>query len=154
MFVVSMKTSGKRLLIIGGCLVAAIVLLATTLCFPAAQQTAAAIGDTDEDCAAYLLSLGYDVTLPAEAVREVQIPDAFDEALAAYNEQQKQAGFDLAPYAGQRVKYRTYTLKDAADTVHLYLYDGRLIGGDVTDGSGVVRPLTPVTRTTEQGDDA
>ncbi len=143
MFVLSMKASPKRMFPVLLCLVLILAMLIAGLCFPASRtmMTAAPVmGDTDEACAAYLVSLGYDPTLPAVDVREITLPDVFDESLTAYNDLQKQAGFDLDGYAGQRVKFRTYTLADNVGQAHIYVYNNRIIGGDITDNE-TVSPL-------------
>ena len=88
--------------------------------------------------------------LPALAaeVREVLIPDIFDDTFTAYNALQLQAGLDLSPYHGKRVKCWTYTVRNypASDPVqaHLYLYKDRVIGGDISSAvqDGFQLPLT------------
>ena len=143
MFVLSMKASPKRMFPVLLCLVLVLAMLIAGLCFPASRtmMTAAPVmGDSDEACATYLTSLGYVPTLPAVDVREIAFPDTFDETLNTYNDLQKQAGFDLSGYAGQRVKYRTYALADNAGNAHIYVYKDRIIGGDITS-NGTVSPL-------------
>ena len=143
MFVLSMKASPKRLFPVLLCLVLILAMLIAGLCFPTSRtmMTAAPVmGDGDEACAAYLTSLGYAPVLPAADVREIALPDVFDDALNAYNDLQKQAGFDLSGYAGQRVKYRTYALEDDGAQAHIYVYKDRIVGGDITS-NGTVSPL-------------
>ncbi len=143
MFVVSMKASRKRLFPVLLCIVLIIAMLIAGLFFPASRtmMTVAPVsGDSDEACAAYLTSLGFSASLPAVSVREITFPAVFDETLNAYNALQSEAGFDLSGYAGQRVKYRTYTLNDhpsgVATTAHIYVYNGRIIGGDIAADDG------------------
>ena len=143
MFILSMKASPKRLFPVLLCLVLILAMLIAGLCFPTSRtmMTAAPVmGDSDEACATYLTSLGYETVLPAASVREITLPDRFDDTLTAYNELQKQAGFDLSGYAGQRVKYRTYALTDNTGDIHIYVYKDRIIGGDITIG-GNAMPL-------------
>ena len=142
MFVVSMKASRKHLFPVLLCLVLILAMLIAGLCFPASRTmmtVAPVMGDSDEACAAYLTSLGYTPVLPAADVREIALPDVFDDTLNAYNDLQRQAGFDLSGYAGQRVKYRTYTLSDDRQA-HIYVYKDRIVGGDIT-GNGTVSPM-------------
>jgi len=144
MFVVSMKASGKRLFPVLLCLALIAAMLIAGLCFPTSRTMMTAVsvaGDSDEACAAFLTSLGYTPSLPANDVREITLPTVFDEALAAYNAAQSASGFDLSGYAGQRVKYRTYTLADNAGVAHIYVYNGRIIGGDIT-ANGIASPLS------------
>ncbi len=138
MFVISVRASARRLIPLIVCVVLIVSLLIAGLLFPASRTmvTVATIaGDTDEDCAAFLTSLDHAAVLPAASVREIVLPDVFDDTLLTYNELQQQAGFDLSDYAGQRVKYRTYTLTDG-NAAHLYVYNGRIIGGDITASDG------------------
>ena len=108
MFVVSMKASARRIIPLVLCLVLIVSLLIAGLVFPTSRSMATAvavIGDSDEDCAAFLTALNFTPSLPAAQVREITLPDVFDDTLLAYNALQQQAAFDLSGYAGQRVKY-------------------------------------------------
>lgn len=144
MFVLSLKASKRRLIPTLLCVALLAAMLIATVCFPATRtmvtSTTAATGDSDEACATFLKTLGYTVELPAVSVREVLLPDDFDDTLAAYNALQQEAGFDLSLYAGQRVKYRTYDLAEhitgTAAQAHLYVYDGVIIGGDIAAVNG------------------
>lgn len=156
MFVVSMKASRKRMVPLLLCIALIAAMLIAGLCFPASRtmMTAAPVsGESDEACVLYLTSLGYRASVPAADVREIILPDTFDDALTAYNALQLEAGFDLSGYTGQRVKYRTYTLTDhpsgAAALAHIYVYNGRIIGGDITAADGsFTEPLCTVTEAT------
>lgn len=150
MFVLSVNASKRRLIPLALCVALAAAMLVATVVFPAARTVATtavtASGQTDEDCAAFLKTLGLTAELPAESVREIRLPDSFDERLSAYNELQKTAGFDLLGYAGQRVKYRTYGLAEhptgLPSQVHLYVCDGVIIGGDIAAENGdFIEPL-------------
>lgn len=151
MFVVSLKTSRRRLFSLVLCAAVAVAMLIALVCFPAsrAMVTMTAPGESDEACAVYLKTLGYTAALPADEVREIRLPEQFDDALAAYNTLQRTVGFDLSDYAGQRVKLRTFTLDDHSSghgaQAHLYVYDEVIIGGDITDAAGNVTPLCQET---------
>ncbi len=153
MFVVSLKTSRRRLLSLALCAAVVTAMLIALLCFPTLRTmpTVTAPGDTDEACVGYLTTLGYTALLPVSAVREIRLPDNFDDALNAYNTLQRTVGFDLSGYAGQRVKLRTYALSDhpsgGGASAHLYVYDGIIIGGDITDAAGNAAPLCKTTIT-------
>ncbi len=150
MFVLSVNASKRRVIPLLLCVALAAAMLVATLVFPAARTvattTVTAAGQTDEDCAAFLKTLGLTAELPCVSVREIRLPDSFDEHLTAYNELQKTAGFDLLGYAGQRVKYRTYDLAEhpsgLPSQVHLYTCNGMIIGGDIAAENGeFVQPL-------------
>ncbi|MGN0172521.1 MAG: DUF4830 domain-containing protein [Acutalibacteraceae bacterium] len=155
MFVCSLKTTKKQLLSAAACLVLIVAMLTAAFCFPLSSPTAvnAVTGDTDETRAAFLRSIGYEAVLPAVSVKEILLPDSFDSALADYNELQKQAGFDLSGYAGQRVKYWTYDLAEhpfgEPAQAHLYVYNGAVIGGDIsaTAAGGFCEPLQKQVQT-------
>ena len=145
MFVYALKASKSRTLPLIVLIALVLAVIVALIWFPAdrtmiTSASAAVAADSDEDCAAYLKSLGYTVELPAASVREVRLPDPFDDALNAYNDLQSESGFDLSGFAGQRVKCRTYTLTEHPSgipaTVHLYTYDGRVIGGDISADDG------------------
>ncbi len=143
MFVYAMKASKSRMLPLIVLVALVLAVLIALIWFPAERSmitSTTVAAARDEDCAAYLKSLGYTVELPAASVREVRLPDPFDEALTAYNALQKECGFDLSGFAGQRVKCRTYALVEHPSgtpaTVHLYTYDGRVIGGDISADDG------------------
>jgi len=148
MFVLSVKANRRHILLTVLCIAAIIAVLIAGWCFPAERtmMTAAPYinGDDDAACAAFLRSLGYEAQIPAAEVREIRLPDTFDEALDAYNALQRQAHFDLSGYVGMRVKYRTYRLEDNA-AAHLYVYNNGIIGGDITDNTGAVLPLCKAT---------
>lgn len=149
MFVFSCKTTKKQLFWAVVCIFLLIGILLTLVFWPedttdtAAPLTAA----TAEEGAAYLRSLGYEVS--GGDVREIQLPDALDETLSGYNALLQQAGLDITPYLGKRVKYRTYTVENHASgaaTAHLYMYKDKIIAGDITV-NGVPEILKPKEQT-------
>ncbi len=148
MFVLSVKATRRHILLTALCIAAIIAVLIAGWCFPAERTMMTAVssvnGSDDAACAAFLRSLGYEAQLPAAEVREIRLPDTFDEALSAYNALQRQAHFDLSGYVGMRVKYRTYRLDDHS-SAHVYVYKNHIIGGDITDNTGTVLPLCKAT---------
>ncbi len=152
MFLLSVRAKKRRLIpfVLSVALIAA--MLIASLIFPA-SRTMITVGAVtvqgDEDVATWLRTCGYAVTIPAAEVREVQLPDTFDGALADYERLQVQAGFSLEDYAGQRATCRTYALRDHESgegaAVHLYLLQDRVIGGDITASDGTLFPLIAVT---------
>ena len=63
---------------------------------------------TAEERIAYLSQFGWSVLEDPVEVKEVIIPETFDDTYMAYNELQKSQGFDLSLYAARRVKCWTY----------------------------------------------
>ena len=93
-------------------------------------------GKTAEKRLQFLESVGLQVESEPLEVVEVKVPSAFDDTYTAYNELQKQAGFDLKKYAGKtlkRYRYQKTAEKGApAEYVHLLLYKNTIVGGDMT----------------------
>ena len=152
MFICSLKTSVRQLAAIALCLVLLIAVIATVSLMPdvPAESTLAVAAETSEQQLTFLRSLGYEAVSPALEVKEVLIPDEFDEVFTSYNALQQEAGYDLSGYHGKRVKCWTYAIPELAEggsvQAHLYVYDGRLIGGDIasTTGEPWTRPLVQV----------
>lgn len=93
---------------------------------------------THEERMAFLSQFGWEIDKDPVEVREVIIPEEFDDTYTAYNEIQKNQGFDLTIYAGMRVKRWTYTVKNYTGYenkecihVNILVYDGLVVGGDV-----------------------
>ncbi len=93
---------------------------------------------THEERMAFLSQFGWEIDEEPVEVREVIIPEEFDDTYTAYNEIQKNQGFDLTVYSGMRVKRWTYTVKNYAgyenqECIHanILVYDGLVVGGDI-----------------------
>lgn len=137
MFILSMKTTRPRVLVT----VAVVLVLLVTMLVLSNRQNVTATGGPviaadDARRRLFLEELGYELA-PADAeVQEVVLPGEFDETLAAYNLLQQQAGHDLSPYLGKRVKCWTYVVTnypgDEAVQAHIYLYKDTIVGGDIS----------------------
>ena len=138
MFVVSVKT-GKRRMILA--LAAVLVILTAALAAgkllggaQAAQSLPA--GETNEQRLAFLLGYGWEADTEAVEVREITIPDVFDDVYLKYNEVQKAHGMDLERYRGKTCRQWIYNVTNypAQGTVHasLLVLDGKIIGGDLS----------------------
>ena len=133
MFVVSMKTTRPRLAAYG--VVLALLVLVTAL-LAGRDNTSPTVAKESADPVAYLTRLGYAVEPQWIDLREITIPAEFDEIFSAYNEMQKQAGFDLSPYRGQRVKQYVYRVGNyptgEAALATVYLHRDQVIAGDIS----------------------
>lgn len=101
-----------------------------------ANALAAKTVSTPEERAAYLESLGWQVDVLTETAQTIHIPEEFSQVFEAYNDLQRQQGFDLADYQGQDCTLYSYAVTnypDASQNVvaNLYVYKNRVIGGDV-----------------------
>ena len=146
MFVVSVsKNKIRRVALIG----AAVVVLSLSLvlilkcfrdsqCLDAATEQNLTVSD-ESDILSFISSYGWQVDEEPVEVREVIIPEVFDEVYSNYNEIQLKQGFDLEKYSGQRVKKWTYIIRNYPESspnddyirVNILVCDGDIIGGDV-----------------------
>ncbi len=146
MFVVSVsKNKLKKVFLTALAVIAlslCIVLLIRGLGSIQATNTGAGISlavSSEQERLSFISHLGWEVDKEPVEVREVVIPETFDEVYNNYNKIQLEQGFDLEKYAGQRVKSWTYIVRNYPDTVptddyirlNLLVSDGVIIGGDV-----------------------
>lgn len=145
MFIVSFKAKKLRqvaaisllavLLVAGGLFIASKNAKQPVVGMQGVQYNAA----TDNQRIAFLAQFGWTVNSEPAEVKEIVIPDPFDETYLRYNELQKQQGLDLEPYCGQRVKAWTYAVTNypgadqTNEVIHatMLICDGMVIGGDV-----------------------
>lgn len=134
------KTVFGLILIIAGVVVAAITFFSNhaALSRPAANEVTL---ETDAQREEYLTSLGWQFKTPCE-VKEVQIPQQFNDTYTQYNEIQKAQGFDLENYKGQTATVYTYNITNYSgfenrDCVfaNLLVCKNVLIGGDICSTS-------------------
>ena len=89
----------------------------------------------------FFAQFGLEVNEEPIEVKEIVIPSEFDENYNKYNEIQKKQGLDLEPFKGVRVKYWSYEIlnypgyenSDGRIRGNLLIYNGIIIGGDVSD---------------------
>ena len=92
--------------------------------------------DTNVKRSDFATSLGYDIYEECIQSKKTVIPQEFSDTYEKYNEIQKTAGYDLKKYAGSTVTVYKYKLKDKENTfLNLIVYNGRVIGGDVSENS-------------------
>ncbi len=152
MFVFSIRATKKQVLSSLMCLGLVTVLAIAAAFFPTSSQLVSGspavstqVG-TEEQRIAFLKSLGYETEAEPMEIREVRIPDEPDEVLTKYNELQKQAGMDLEPYFGKRVKLYTYRILNSDEgegLAHLYVYRDTIVAGDLTTADGEKVLLKP-----------
>lgn len=93
-----------------------------------------------EERIAFLGQFGWVVEEEPVAVEEVAIPAAFNDVYQNYNALQQEQGLDLTPYAGKTCKRWVYQVlnypRDGERILAtLLVYDGRIIGGDISSSS-------------------
>lgn len=161
MFVCSIKTSKKQLVSMIVCVIMLIAILLVVVVWPGGESTAQTYSPVKAaDGAqriAFLRDLGYEVAPEEEEVREILIPDEFDDVFSGYNDIQKAAGMDLEPYHGKRVKCWTYAVTNYPGQenvlAHLYVYKDKIVGGDIagTALDGFMHGLTPAAPSPSNG---
>lgn len=116
-----------------------------------------------EERTAFFSQFGWETDEDPIEVKEVIIPEEFDETYEEYNDIQKQQNLDLEKYKGARVKHWSYSIKnypgyentDGIIRGNILVYNGIVIGGDIcsTELDGFMhtfnRPQTTVTDITE-----
>lgn len=124
---------------------AAVVLMLAAIVFGIVQGgralttagKAGLLAETEDQRKAFLRSCGWEVSEDPVEIRQVTIPDTFNQVYTDYNAMQQKQGFDLERYRGKTVKRWTYEVKnypEAGDNqvyVDLLVYNGRVIGGSV-----------------------
>lgn len=140
------------------CVIFLVAILLVVVLWPggeSAAETFQPVEAADDDGRiSFLGTLGYVVKPQSTEVREILIPDEFDETFAKYNDLQKTAGMDLEPYHGKRVKCWTYEVEnypgETGVQAHLYIYKDKIIGGDIASTAldGFMHALTPLNSST------
>lgn len=152
MFIYTMKISKKKVIL--AILAVAVAIMIIILLKPSedaytvlsqqqdeAIMTAITVGGvkTNEDRRIFLSEKGLEVSKEEISMRNVQIPQEFDEVYTKYNELQKNQGFDLSKFKGKAVELYTYEIYnyDSTDTVYanLLIYNEKIIGGDIQSAS-------------------
>ena len=142
MFVMTAKLSKTKLFAAGLILLAAIILVVVFVTAGGGETGEnIPVGETNDDRVAYLASFGWSVNAQPKQTQQVKIPDSADnKVFARYNELQLSQGFDLTKYAGKeatRYVYEILNYPEAEEPVYasILVYDGKIIGGDITDSS-------------------
>lgn len=100
---------------------------------------------TNDDRVSFLKQFGWETD--GNVVEEVtmKIPREFDKIMTSYNEIQKRSGLDLSKYRGREVTRYTYVINnypsyDGRVNANIIVYNGRVIGGDISssDVSGFI----------------
>lgn len=105
-------------------------------------------GKTNRMRVDFIKGLGLSPQEECIGVKEIVIPERFGEVYTNYNALQDKAGYDLEPYKGSNATVYTYSVETpdgySGDTVvNLIVYNGRIIGGDVSSRAlnGFMLPL-------------
>ena len=112
------------------------------------EKEASTLVLTNDARVEYLKACGWEVDADSCSIREVIIPEEFDETYQNYAALQSRQGFDMERLKGKRVKQITYTItnypNDEDVIAELLVYRGNVVAGNIcsmkTDG-GFTRGL-------------
>ena len=139
MFIVTAKFSKRKAL----CIVLALAIVIGAIIFFAGRNGSANEGtlpeaqiETPEDVAAFLESLGWQVSQQPLEVQEILIPRSFSDVYLAYNELQIKAGFDLTAWHGMDAVRFTFAIENYPDhptgiVADVLVADQKIIGGNI-----------------------
>lgn len=103
---------------------------------------------SNEDRLAYLESWGWITGREPASVEDILLPETFDSSYDGYLALQKSQGFDLAAYAGKKVKRYTYSVANYPGLrqniwASLLVFKKTVIGGEVfcSQGDGFTQGL-------------
>ena len=145
MFIVSVKTTRKKLLIVGGIVIFVFVLLGMIISgFGTEAETFRVNGaeyslkaHDNEDRRAFLAQFGWECSEEPVEVVDIRVPSEFNDVYTQYNQLQKSQGFNLEKYAGTRVRRCTYEINNYTGETegvraNLLICNGLIIGGDIS----------------------
>ena len=155
MFVYSFRASTAKFFMVVALALTTLMLLVVFVPTYAAQSEDGAVAGevaynytrikSDADRKAFLRQFGWETAENMIEEVEVTIPSDFDKVFAAYNELQKEQGFDLSKYKKKTVMRYTYEITnfegyEGTVYVNLLLYRNRVIGADIAsaDVSGFI----------------
>lgn len=140
MVVMTAKIDKKKIAVVLAALLLVVALIAL---FAGGKRSESTVPETspaistNEDRVKFLTDLGWSVTHSPVQTQQVRIPEESSQVYDRYNALQKSQGFDLSQYAGKTVTRYVYAIQnypDATEPVYatLLVYEGQVIGGDVT----------------------
>lgn len=101
-------------------------------------------GSTNEKRCNFIVGLGYQIDETPVNVKEITMPERFNDVYENYNSIQKNVGFNLADFKGESAVIYTYKSTDREDTVINIIVSGKyIIGGDISSVriDGEMEPL-------------
>lgn len=129
-------------MLVGLALCAGALLPCVSVLMPAVEEASASALPTGKgirtnaDRVEYLAEWGWEVSEEPAATEELLIPEEMDESYQEYLTLQSEQGFDLAKYAGKRVKRYTYEVLnypsgESGVQANLLVCRGTVVGGEI-----------------------
>lgn len=143
MFVVSLSSSNlKKILGVGFALVSVSLVAVFFVNFQnnvTVKKVSLQTAETADDRLKFISDFGWIVDEDPVEVRQIAIPQEFDDVYNNYNQLQISQGYDLTDFAGRSAKRWTYVIRNYPDVssnedyvrINLLVCDGKIIGGDV-----------------------
>ncbi|MDP4109637.1 MAG: DUF4830 domain-containing protein [Bacillota bacterium] len=147
MFIFTTKLNRRKIILI--VLAIAVIISAMILASPTrllyargrsdeamAEQAVSKKAGSDKERLTFIKSFGWEVQEEPLEMSEVVIPEEFDEVYTAYNEIQKEQGFDLKRFRGKKCMMYTYKVTNHPSgekeaRANILVYKDKVIGGDV-----------------------
>jgi hypothetical protein len=146
MFVFNLKFSKKKLVAIVTAIVAIVAVMLTVLAFVGDVKVPdsatcdelasySLVAETVGGECGFLAQFGLDAQADSRESEQVVIPSEFNSIYEDYNALQKKIGLDLGNFKGKNVEKVRYTLQNSDEKFAvLLIYNGRVIGGHLTNG--------------------
>lgn len=133
--VFSVRANKKR--IFAALVVVAVVILGMIVLPKLIKEPVKFYGETAAERREFLESFGWQISEEPLDVREVMIPEQWNDVYTKYNEMQISQGFDIRPYKGKACRQYIYLVNNYPDTdseIHatMLVYNGVIIGGDIS----------------------
>ena len=143
MFIVSLSSSKIKKIF---CVALALIAVSLVAVFFVNSQSSVKVkkvnlhtAETADDRLKFISDFGWIVDEDPVEVRQIAIPQEFDDVYNNYNQIQLSQGFDLTGFAGRSAKRWTYVIRNYPDVssdedyvrINLLICDGKIIGGDV-----------------------
>lgn len=142
MFVMTAKVSKTKIAAIITAVIALVVIIVIAVSSgKKTENTQKPNADTNEARVKFLAEFGWDINVEPVQTQTVTVPAPEEnEVFSRYNDLQKSQGYDLTQYAGKKAQRYVYEIVNypgaAADCpvyATLFVFDGYVIGGDVTN---------------------
>lgn len=143
MFVLSVR-AGRKKALIG---LAAVLIVVTGVIMISKVRTSKPVATvsgknysltaaTNQDRISFLKQFGWQVNAEPIEMKDVTIPEKFNDIYTQYNNMQKEQGLDLTPYAGKTCRQWVYAVTNypQASNVRatMLVYNNAVIGGDLS----------------------
>lgn len=130
---------GRGLLLLIALILVITIGRVTSMALPQTMTVSSLAGQdyrSEEARKQFIAGLGWEVEPTPVVVKEVTIPQEFNDVYRNYNSLQRTQGFNLEKYKGKKVtgisyKVVNYPDKQAEVRLNLLIYKGKIIGGDV-----------------------